>query len=384
MWAANKTISIERQTLDPLPLELIDAIRSLWTGLGDDDDREIAAIGLKALHDRNRWIACDCRMDEGVLPLMAPAHLETYGTFYLRRLYGNTRPLHADGCIFHGEPYLGEDRLIEMGSMSCPDGFFEIDDADPDPCEASFNLGHPGDGGPPGLYTDRMRLALWRLMERARLNEIAPPLPTIRPSYKHEYAKLKDAAERLHVAVGIPLSSVLETSPAAVERRSIYAKVRASLKADPHAPGQGFVVFMAKGVKGKTITTTSGTITTVQTIDVVPGGGPYLVMVLVGERQGKGLLPLRAVAQPILSGRRFFPVFAPEERDWTEALITEQYRLRRTHRHLAPGLRRQLFDDAGQKPVYGHVVDLQHGHAHTEMLNTRDHGGFSPVLIHFK
>jgi hypothetical protein len=383
MWAADKTTSLEQQTLDPLPLELIDAIKALWIGAGDEEDREIAAIGLKGLHDSGRWIACDCSMNEGVLPLMAPAYLAAYGTFYLRRLYGKTRPLHKPRCVFYGEPYLGDDRLLEISEALCPDGFFEIEDAAPEEGEASYaERGSWGDGVPGG-YTDRMRLALWRLMERARLNELPPPVPTIKRSYTHEYAKLKDAAERLHVATGIPLSAVFETSPAAVQRRSIYAKVRASQKLDEFAPGQGFVVFMAKEISGQTITTRSGTIQTSRPVDIIPGGAPYLVMVLVAEHKGRGLLPARAVAQPILSGRRFFPVFSSGERDWIEGLITEQYRLRRTSRHFAPGLLRPLFSDEGRKPLVAHVVDLRDGQSRTERLDPKTGADFRPVITHF-
>jgi hypothetical protein len=385
MWAADKTTNLEKQTLDPVPLELIEAIKALWTGVGDEKDREVAAIGLKALHDQGRWIACDCRMAESVLPLMAPAYLETYGTYYLRRLYGKTRPLHATGCVFHGEPYLGEDRLIELAHGMCPEGFFEIEDAVPHEGEHLLGSGSGrADEGAICGYTHRMRLALWRLMERARLNHIAPPVPTIKPSYQHEYAKLKDAAERLHVSTSVPLSAVLETSPAAVARRSIYAKVRESQKIDPHAPGQGFVVFMAKDIDGRTITTRSGTITTRLNVDVVAGGAPYLVMVLVAEEEGRGLVPVRAVAQPVLSGRRFFPVFASSERDWIEGLITEQYRLRRSHRELAPGVIRDLFTHDGSKTVHGHVVDLRSGRSRTELVNDSDGTGFSSIITHFK
>jgi hypothetical protein len=81
------------------------------------------------------------------------------------------------------------------------------------------------------------------------------------------------------------------------------------MKSDPAAAGQGFVAFMAKEVDTKQIGTRAGVIAPMAGVDVISGGAPYLVLVLIGLDEKGGLCPLKASAQPILSGRRFFPVF---------------------------------------------------------------------------
>lgn len=369
MWSCEKRSSPSKQNLDPLPSELEDAIKRLWIGNGSEADGAVAAAGLHALHSQNKWIACDCRAHEGVFPLMAPAYLSAFRTYYLRRLYGKTRPLHHPHCRFHGEPWLGAEKIVEIGSPTCPDGYFEIEDPLPRDLQ-------PGEGAAFGegrrsssLYTDRLRLQFWRLMDRARLNEIPPPVATIKPSYVHEYAKLKDASERIHVGYGHPLSLVFETVPQAIKRRSIFARIRKLMKEDPGAAGQGFLSFMAKDVTQERIVTRQGTIAPLAGVDVIKGGAPYLVLVLIGADERGALRPIKACAQPILSGRRFFPIFDPGERAWIEALISEQFRMRRAHPRLATGLRRLLFDDEGQKPVLTHVVDLDTGQTATTPIS---------------
>lgn len=361
MWSCEKTTSLDKQVFDPVPYELDEAIKRLWIGEGSDADSDVAAFGLRLLHNQGKWLACDCRAHESVFPLMAPAYLSAFGTYYLRRLYGKTRPDHHPDCMFHSEPWLGSDRLFEIESPNCPDGYFEVTDPRPQDLQCSDSASLRDGLRSPRLYTDRLRLQLWRLMERAKLNEIAPPIRSIQPSYTHEYAKLKDAADRLHVGHGQPLSLVFETVPQAIERRSIYARIRRVMKANPNGAGQGFLAFMAKDVTKDRIVTRSGTITPRAGVDIVAGGSPYLVLVLVGADETGGLQPLKACAQPILSGRRFFPVFHEDERNWIEELISEQFRMRRAQPEVAAGLRRPLFGKDDRKTLFTHVVSMTTG-----------------------
>ena len=62
---------------------------------------------------------------------------------------------------------------------------------------------------------------------------------------------------------------------------------------------------------------------------VIHGRAPYLVLILIGMDQ-------RGVLQLIASGRRFFAIFADEEREWIERMITERFCLLRAAPHRIP------------------------------------------------
>jgi hypothetical protein len=73
-----------------------------------------------------------------------------------------------------------------------------------------------------------------------------------------------------------------------------------------------------------------------------PVKGPFLVMIVAGEYpEAQGYAPLRAYAQPILSGHRFIPVNSDLERDILHALL-------KARRQLADG----GIDLLVEKPVF--------------------------------
>ncbi|MEL6278270.1 MAG: hypothetical protein AAFR28_05220 [Pseudomonadota bacterium] len=369
MWTAPKTSDIEsaanREIVDPT---VRDAVRRLWIGLGRPEDRDVAAAFIERAHEEGLWVACDCRGEEQppAFPLMAPAYLRGHGTYYLRRLFGETRPLHAKSCPFYGEPALGHDAVVERAAPARPDGYFLLDRyLIGAPVSRSQTPGGPSGrtrGAPTTNSPSMLRRQFWRLIEQARLNRIRPPVRGQRPSYRLEYASLKDAAEALLVDEGTPLARVFETVPTAIERRSIYAKIREAAKdADEDAPLQGYVCFYAGRVSEKaiigTFAETPFEITPTYGVDVGGGEGPYLVLVLIGPTKSGDLQPLKAVAQPVLNGRRFFPVFDAGERARIDALIGKQFAVAKANPNLKLSFERPLFGD-DQEHVPGALIAL--------------------------
>lgn len=74
--------------------------------------------------------------------------------------------------------------------------------------------------------------------------------------------------------------------------------------------------------------------------------GPFLVMIVAGEYpEAHGYAPLRAYAQPILSGHRFIPVNSEFERDVLRALLKAR-----------PQLAEDGIDILIEKPVFDHLT----------------------------
>ena len=359
MWLVEKTTTPTRQDRRKVTPAARQALMKVWDGSATEPDIALTRALIERASSCSRWIACDCRRPaDGEQALMAPAYLRTHRTHYLRRLYGKTRLRHDDRCPFYGEPALGNDRLIEHVVPNMPDGYFAIDDRDMRPKANLSVLGINERDDGPRIADSLLRRQLWRLMTRARLHVIEPPVRGRQPSYKFEYAALRDAADELHVTYGVPLSRVFETVPTAIERKSIYAKIRqeaAKRRSDVAGyqsdPLQGWVCTFARDALPDAVRASMGDrhvlIQPERGVDVLPGGGPYLVLVCIAPNEKGALRPVRAIAQPILGMRRFYPIYSAAERPVIEDLVSLQYDVGREHEHLALGFERSLFGQDG-------------------------------------
>lgn len=398
MWTIRKTTTADRQDrqrLDPLQRR---ALMRVWDGTAEPGDFPLVRSVIESAREAKRWIACDCRSPaEGDQALMAPAYLRTHRTHYLRRLYGRRRMLHDQSCPFYGEPALGHDRMIEATSPDRPEGYFAVPDPATAPMRGEIVLipGLPPLTPEPRLGDDLLRRQLWRLMERARLDLLSPPVSGRKPSFTLEYAALRDAAEELHVAYGVPLARVLETVPTAFERKSIYAKIRQAARqrsgevdGDRADPLQGWVCTFARRasrdeigmqMKGRAIT-----LRPEHGVDVLPGHGPYLCLVCVSPDRKGNLRPARAVAQPIHSMRRFFPIFHDTDRALLDALVAVQFAVRRADPDLALGFSRALFGlpgDAAPGRLSCLMTDGRTGTLHELSWSAAELAGMDPLRI---
>jgi len=121
---------------------------------------------------------------------------------------------------------------------------------------------------------------------------------------------LRQAAQGLEIAPGVPLSAHLYTNAVDYEKRRVHARLRAAGETWPHefAP-QAFLLLEANAVTSTEIVTGLGTIPVRNRIqhagiirtEVEP---PFLVLAVVGEHSRKeAYVALRAYAQPVFSGK---------------------------------------------------------------------------------
>src|SRR3546814_3527223 len=103
-----------------------------------------------------------------------------------------------------------------------------------------------------------------------------------------------------------------------------------------------------------------------------PIKGPYLVLIVAGQYpEAHGYAPLRAYAQPILSGRRFIPIDSEFER----AVLRDLIKLRMT-------FDRYDIDLAIEKPVFDTLTPL--GPCRPDFLlaaRSRSTGQIRPVMV---
>lgn len=200
----------------------------------------------------------------------------------------------------------------------------------------------------------RLARLLWRLIDIAGTNRV-PPLPDEigPPSIKAEFDALTRAAAKVEIAPGIELSRAFWTHADALHSRRAYAALRQLASKWPrgYAP-QGFLAVFSPSVRGHIIDVAGAldlrVANRVKSFSFTgnPVKGPFLVMIVAGEYpEAHGYAPLRAYAQPILSGHRFIPVNSEFERDVLRALLKAR-----------PQLAEDGIDILIEKPVFDHLT----------------------------
>src|SRR3546814_916132 len=153
-------------------------------------------------------------------------------------------------------------------------------------------------------------------------------------SISDEFRTLSAAATRIEIAPGIELGRAFWTHAQELHSKRVYASLRAIARRWPrgHAP-QAFLALFAHEFRGSTIQVSGFDpvviANRVQSPSVRgnPIKGPYLVLIVAGQYpEAHGYAPLRAYAQPILSGRRFIPIDSEFER----AVLRDLIKLRMT------------------------------------------------------
>jgi hypothetical protein len=327
-----------------------------YTGAGSEADHRASVTMIVKARAGHRWIACDCLKADEAPPLMSPAYLSEAETYYLRRLTSRLRrrPEHHAECPFYRSQ--APQRVPEPGSaapevIAPPDGYFLAHKPAPEKLSQAPDQDDSDDRSR-GSSIPRLARLLWRLTEVAQVNVLAP-LPADRGtshSMSDEFGRLRHAAEALEIAPGIPLARHLYTHIEPYERKQVFARLREATPSwpDSYAP-QAFLLLYAVDISGTRIVLVQGRElelkTQVQHIGVHSRGigGPYLVLVLVGEHNPRdGFDALRGYAQPIHGSNLFMPVHSAAERSAVTALTALQYRLRR--RMVTLSAKKPLFD----------------------------------------
>lgn len=342
MWLVPRHTPGKTQRTD-IPPVLKAALLRWYTGAGSEADHRASVTMIVKARASHSWIACDCLEPDAAPPLMSPAYLSEAETYYLRRLTSRLkrRPEHHAECPFY-RPQAPQ-RFAELAAAAAnviapPEGYFLAHKPAPEKLSQEPD-DDDSDNQSRGIAIPRLARLLWRLMDVAQVNVLAPLPPDrgARHSMKDEFARLRHAAETLEIAPGIPLARQLYTHIEPYERKQVFARLRDAAPSWPggHAP-QAFLLLYALDISGTRVVLAQDRELVLQTPVQHIGvhsrgiGGPYLVLVVVGEHNPcGGFDALRAYAQPIHSPSIFMPVHSAAERTTVTALTALQFRLRR-------------------------------------------------------
>lgn len=358
MWIVSKSQQGLEADRRPLPAADFERLMRWYVGDGDRDDELNSVHIVQTVKRDHHWIACGCLGDRNPPPLLAPAYLAMASTFYLRRLTGTSRPEHHRECPFFRSQLDYQQKLanqLEAKPLKPATGYFETQKP------LATNLAQMPDenvvAGSKPKSTPKLARMLWTLIDRAETNFLAPPHHDDKATILSQFAALRRGAEGLSIAPRIPLIEHFYTHTRDLVSGSIYAKLD---RATPiwtagHSP-QAFLVTFAHSISKNAIITVDGEVEipgmldsvfdydteleTDSTQDLTPihptatigkpskdlnGLGPYLAIVVIARPlDGGPFQPLRAYAQPIISGHYFCPVDTVFERTVLRILLSIQ------------------------------------------------------------
>jgi hypothetical protein len=358
MWLVTKQHDGTEPDRQEIPAAIFEPMVRWYVGQGDEADEKIGVALVHKAKMFERWLACACLGDAAKPPLLSPAYLSEAETFYLRRLTGESRPEHHVDCPFHRDQTLvdRDGRPLDPKPLVAPTGYFAalkplgehlaqqpVDDAD--------------DNRVRGASVPRLARLLWLLLDSAGTNIVDAPPARERPSMSHEFERVRAAANGLFTAPGKPLGPVLFTHARALHSNHIYARLRAAAATWPEGyEPQAFLLTYAQSVGRREILLKDQDPIIVATDIARPplrqvSEGPFLVFVAIGEHaQARGLAPVRAYAQPILSGRHFVPLFADAERVLLDQL--QRFQWDAAGSRIAVRIKRPLFDiESDEGPI---------------------------------
>lgn len=333
MWLIHRDTDGNSGDRIPLPASLHEALVRWYVGDGSFHDEQAGVTLVQNARIGHRWIACGCLGAGKAPPILTPAYLSEAETYYLRRLTSTKRPEHRTDCPFFRDQ--ATNRITEVRSQNTPtdppSGFFEVLRPAPEKL-AQRPEDDSLDDRTRNASTPRLARLLWRLLDSAGCNTIAPLGMGYEWSIREEFASLGRAAAKIEIAPGVELARAFWTHARPLETNTVYGTLRALAPKWPktHAP-QGFVALYAKTIKGNEIHVPDGEPVNIATRVQSPSirgnhiSGPYIVLVVAGEYpEARGYAPLRAYAQPIYNGRMFVPVESDFERKALRAILDTQ------------------------------------------------------------
>lgn len=181
---------------------------------------------------------------------------------------------------------------------------------------------------PAGILRADLREMLHTLLAAAGSNVIEPVAVMPDPSPAEAFGDVMAAARSFELAPGVLLADHLWDHAGDYRRGTVAEGLRATAEGrGKHLPG--FLAVYATSVRSPLAYGPKRMPLRVAEDIAVPAGvgGPYLVLVscrLLPDRTAEAVC---GFAQPILSGRRFVPVFSDLERDLFEGLIGLQVAL---------------------------------------------------------
>ena len=335
MWLIERGTTGTSGSRIPLPETLLAALVRWYTGTGTTGDEQAGIALVQQARIGAKWLACDCLGRAEPPPLLTPAYLSDAETYYLRRLTGRRRPEHVADCPFFRDQ--ATTRMSEVRDRQLPgeppSGYFEVIKPAPEKLAQRPDREAIDDRTRHAAFP-RLALLLRRLLVAARLT-CSTGSENTRHAVGRQLELLRSAAARIEVAPGVELGRVLWIHVAALHSRRLYAALRALEPIWPNGHAtQGFLLVYADAFHGHVVHPANGApfrvANRVQSpaIRGEPLSGPFLVLTVVGAYpEARGLAPLRAYAQPLLSGHSFLAVENDRERALLNALTDAQRRL---------------------------------------------------------
>jgi hypothetical protein len=394
MWLVpkNSTGRTDRVEIDP---DTLAQLISWYCGHADRDAelRGMALVRFARL--KRQWIACDCQGPDADPPLLAPACLSVVRTWYLRRLAGPARPKHRSDCRFRAQQTFKQSAPPAKHSMR-PDKWFSA--VDPKPIHLAQR---PEPRDPPARPKVEELPRLGRLtrllLERAGANRIDCSERWTGQGIDQAFAEVIRAARGLEIAPGVALPSMLFTRPDSISGAKALQELQRRERGWPkgHA-AQAFVLVYARDIERARIITPHGQLMVGQELGRSLGdqnlqdderaatrppgrikpAGPWLCLLAAGRPpEGGPYQILRAWAEPILSGRFFFPVKSQAERAVLRCAIQIGPALRERGVRLA--MTRDLFDAQGETPARRRslvleTASIETGRSSTILLQASD------------
>ena len=181
---------------------------------------------------------------------------------------------------------------------------------------------------PAGMLRADLREMLHALLDAAGSNVIEPVAVMPDPSPADAFGDVMAAARSFELAPGVLLADHLWDHAGDYRRGTVAERLRATAEGrGKHLPG--FLAVYANSVRSPLAYGPKRMPLRVAEDIAVPAGigGPYLVLVSCRLLRDRTAEAVCGFAQPILSGRRFVPVFSDLERDLFEGLIGLQVAL---------------------------------------------------------
>lgn len=337
MWLCARQGTGREATRLEIDQETVDRLTRWYSGHGDRGD-ELRSIALVRLARRKgQWIACDCLGDQTAPPLLAPACLSVSRTWYLRRLTGPSRPRHRNNCPFAVEQETVPSTTTQLPDVELSHWFRAIE---PPPRHMAKRAATASAAANrTASLTPHLGRLCHLMMQRAGLTRL-----TLWDRANHGIARQFEALYQANCALMIaperPLGDLLFSHQRDLVSGAVQRELTRRFDNWPrgHAP-QAFVLAYARGIDQNRILTADGPITigvkhaqsgdepavtyrgSILSPSLIPRpGGPWLCLIVVGRPPEGGMVqPLKAWAEPILSGRAFFPVRTDFERTilWT-------------------------------------------------------------------
>ncbi len=265
MWLIDRDTNGCSGSRIPLPPALRQALVSWYVGKGSFHDEHAGITLVQNARIGFKWLACDCLGPSAPPPILTPAFLSEAETYYLRRLTGSNRPEHKEACPFFRDQ--ATNRITEVRNRSTPadppSGFFEV--LKPAPENLSQRPEEDvTDDRTRNASVPRMARLLWRLLDTAGVNTVAPISAGEERSIRAGFSAIGYAAGRIEIAPGIELARAFWSHHRPLQTNAVYATLRRLGREWPrdHAP-QGFVLMYAKAIRGRDIQVADGELITI-------------------------------------------------------------------------------------------------------------------------